>query len=73
MATYIRKAVKADKVQKPVNTVPKNKGCGPVDTCCCPSVIVYLIEAECLNLNNSACPDWQFCQSGIVASREEDY
>ncbi len=34
--------------------------------CCCPLIVLYLIEAQCLNINNAACPDWDFCQDGLI-------
>ncbi len=34
--------------------------------CCCPLIVVYLIETQCLNINNASCPDWRFCGNNIV-------
>lgn len=34
--------------------------------CCCPRLIIYLIETECLTINNAGCPDWTFCQNGLL-------
>lgn len=34
--------------------------CGGHD-CCCPRVVVYMIETDCLNINNAACPGWVMC------------
>jgi len=32
--------------------------------CCCPLIVLYLIDARCLNINNAGCPGWQFCGVG---------
>lgn len=75
MAKYINKPAK--NVNKPAKYVKKpldQFDAVPVDTCCCPSVVVYLVESECLVLNNTGCPDWQLCQSGVFPmNRKEDY
>lgn len=34
---------------------------GKCNDCCCPLFNVYVIFAECLTINNGACPDWDFC------------
>lgn len=29
--------------------------------CCCPFIVIYLIETQCLNINNAGCTGQQFC------------
>lgn len=71
MATFFNESsMKADEQQTETRGLFGKNTVG--DQCCCPLIVVYLIETECLNINNAGCPDWQFCQPGIVTRGEEE-
>jgi hypothetical protein len=37
--------------------------------CCCPVIVQYFIMANCLTINNAACPEWDFCEPCIGYSK----
>lgn len=56
-----------EQIQEPEEQWLKKKhNSAPVAQCCCPSVVIYLIETDCLNINNGGCPGWIFCNGNLI-------
>jgi|GEM_PF-1250861 len=57
-------------VQNLIETVTQantNTNCDDEEECVAPKLVLYFIWAQCLTINNGACPDWTFCTPTVNA------